>query len=131
MSNFSYKDNINKIKQNDINNIKYLSTEEEFNLKLELSANNTNNFNKSIILKLKKKIFNYKILSICLISIIMILLIILSIILYDNIDENNNNSKNDIIKKEKNSNSSIFDIVYNDFIFSNYISGFFMLKQII
>ena len=128
MSNFSYEDNINKIKQNDINNIKNLSTEEEFNLKLEQSANNTNNFNKSIILKLKKKIFNYKILSICLISIIMILLIILSIILYDNIDENSNNSKNDIIKKEKNSNSSIFDIVYNNFIFSNYISGDFFSK---
>ena len=81
MSNFSYKDNKNIIKQNDINNIIYSSTEEEYNLKLDQSANNTNNCNKNIILKLQKKILYYKKLSICLISIIMILLIILSIIL--------------------------------------------------
>ena len=35
--------------------------------------------------------------------------------------------KNDIIQKEKNSNSSIFDIVYNEF-FNNYISGEFFSK---
>ena len=32
-------------------------------------------------------------------------------------------SLNDFIPKEKNSNSSIFDIVYNDVIFNKYISG--------
>ena len=139
-SNHSIEDNKNIIKQKEINNTKYLSTEEEFNLKLEQS--NNNNFNKNIILKLKKKNLNYKILSILLISIIIILLIILLIILYNNncnlfpnkrnnitniliIDENSNKTKSDIIPKEKNSNSSIFDIVYNDIIFSNYISGDF------
>lgn len=35
---------------------------------------------------------------------------------------------NDIIPKEKILNSSIFDIVYNDIIFSNYISGDFFSK---
>ena len=58
--NISIKDNKNIIKQTNIN-------EEEFNLKLEKSVNNTNSFNKNIILKLKKKNYNYKILSICLI----------------------------------------------------------------
>lgn len=132
-------------KQKDLNNIKYLSTEEEFNLKLEQSINNTNNFNKNIILKLQKKNLNYKILSICLISIIMILLIILCIILYSDIcnlllnkqnnkinmmifDENSKKTKNEIIPKQKNSNSSIFDIVYNNIIFSNYISGDFFSR---
>ena len=178
----SIEDNKNIIKQKDINNIKYLSTEEKFNLKLEQSIHNTNNYNKNIILILKKKNLHYKILSICLISITMILQIILSIILSNDIcnllqnkqndktnilisDENNNktknkrtqtekeektsiidknnniqkdnipiigeNSKNNqnyIIPKEKNSNSSIFDIVYNDIIFSNYISGDFFSK---
>jgi hypothetical protein len=69
-------------------------------------------------------------------------LIILPIILYNNIfnllrskqnnkaniliiGENSNKSKNDIIPKEKNSISSIFDIVYNDISFNNYISGDF------
>lgn len=139
------EDNKNIIKQKEINNKKYLSTEEVFNLKLEQSVNNTNNFNKNIIFKLKKKNSNYKKLSIFLISIIMILLIILSIILHNNIynllpnkqnnktniliiDENNNKSKNDIITKEKNLNSSIFDIVYNNIIFNNYISGDFFSK---
>ena len=51
----SIEDNKNIIKQKDINNAKYLSTEEEFNLKLEQSVNNTNNLNKNIILKLQKK----------------------------------------------------------------------------
>ena len=132
-------------KQKDLNNTKYLSTEEEFNLKLDQSVNNTNNFNKNIILKLQKKNLNYKILSFCLISIIMILLIILSIILYNNIfnllwnkqnnktnilifDENSKKTKNGIIQKKKNSNSSIFDIVYNDIIFRNYISGDFFSR---
>ena len=133
MSNFFIKDNKNIINRKNINNIKYLSTEEEFNLKLEQSVQNSNNFNKNIILKLKKKNFNYKILSIFLISIIMFLLIILSIILYNNIynlllNKQNNQAKNDIILKEKNSNSSIFDIIYNDIIFSNYISGDFFSK---
>ena len=79
-----------------------------------------------------------------MISIIIIILIILSIILYNNIynlsqkqnnktnflsiDKNNNKIKNDIIPKEKNSISSIFDIVYNDIIFKNYISGDFFSK---
>ena len=160
-NNISIEDNKNKIKQKDINNTKYLSTEEEFNLKLEKSVNNTNKFNENIILKLKRKNWNYKILSICLISINMILLIILSIILYNNInnfsniynlfqnkrdnkaniliiDKNNNMQKDKIpiigennnknIPKEKNSYSSIFDIVYNDIIFDNYISGDFFLQ---
>ena len=141
--NIFIKDNKNIIKLKDINNAKYLSTEEEFNLKLEQSVKNTNNFNKNIIFKLKKKNMNYKILSICLISIIMILLFILSIILYNNIykllqnKQNNkinilindeNKIKNDVIPKEKNSVSSIFDIVYNDIIFNNYISGDFFSK---
>ena len=135
------EDNKNITKQIDIKNTKYLSTEEENNLKLEQLINNTNYFNKNFIVKLKKKTLNYKIHSISLKSIIMILLIILSVILYNNIfnlknkqnnktdiltiDENNNKIKNDIIPKEKNSNSSIFDIVYNDVIFNNYISGDF------
>lgn len=145
-NNISIEDNKNIKKQKDINNAKYLSIEEDFNLKLEQSANNTNDFNKNIILKLKKKNLNYKILSIFLISIIMILLIILSIIFYINIynllqnkqnnkanisiiDKNNNKAKNNnIITKLKNSNSSIFDIVYNNIIFSNYISGDFFSK---
>ena len=152
-------DNKNIIKQKDIINAKYCLTEEEFNLKLEKSVNNTKSFNKNIILKLKRKNYNYKILSICLISIIIVLLIMLSIILYKNfynllqdkqnnktnilfIDENLNiqkdnfpifleniiKAKNDCIPKEKNSNSSIFDIVYNDIIFNNYISGDFFSK---
>ena len=74
--------NKNIIKQKNINNTKFLSNEEDFHLKLGQSINN---INKNIILKLKKQNLNYKILSICLISIIMILLIILSIILYNNI----------------------------------------------
>ena len=145
-NNISIEDNKNIKKQKDINNAKYLSIEEDFNLKLEQSTNNTNNFNKNIILKLKKQNLNYKILSIFLISIIMILLIILSIIFYNNIynllqnkqnnktnisiiDKNNNKAKNNnIITKLKNSNSSIFDIVYNNIIFSNYISGDFFSK---
>ena len=141
-NNISIEDKNNIIKQKDIKNTKYLSTEEEFKLKLEQSINNTNNFNESIILKLKKKNYNYKILSIFLISIIMILLIILSTNLYNNIynllqnkrnnktnilifDGGNNEAKNDIIPKENISISSIFDIVYNDIIFKNYISGDF------
>ena len=104
-NNIFIEDNKNIIKQKNINNIKYLSTEEKFNLKLEQSANNINNFNKNI--------FNYKILAIFLINIIMIL------------SNQNNKKKNDINQKEKNSNYSIFDIVYNDIIFSNYISGDF------
>ena len=83
---------------------------------------------------------NYKILSICLLCAIIILLIILSIIIYNVlknkqnnktnilIDENNKNKINYIIPKEKNSNSSIFDIVYNDIIFHNYINGDFFSK---
>ena len=133
MSNISIKDNKNIINRKNINNIKYFSTEEEFNLKLEQSVQNSNNLNKNIILKLKKQNLNYKILSIFLISIIMFLLIILSIFLYNNIynlllNKQNNQTKNDIILKEKNSNSSIFDIIYNDIIFSNYISGDFFSK---
>jgi hypothetical protein len=132
-NNIFIEESRNLMKQKDINNTKYLSTEEEFNLKLEQSVNNQNSFNKNIILKLKKKILNYKILSIFLISIIMILLIIQSIILYNSIynslqNKHNNRTKNDIIPKEKNSISSIFDIVYNDIIFKNYISGDFFLK---
>ena len=132
-NNISIEDNKNIIKQKDINDTKYLSTEEEFNLKLEQSVNNTNNFNKNIILKLKKKNLNYKKLSICLISIIMILLIILFFILYDNIyilltDKHNNKTKIIIDKNEKSSNSSIFEIVYNDIIFNNYINGDFFSK---
>ena len=73
--NIFIKDNNNIIKLKDINNKKYLSTEEEFNLKLEQSVKNTKNFNKNIIFKLKRKNLNYKKLFICLISIIMILLI--------------------------------------------------------
>jgi len=129
-----YEDNKNIIKQKDISNTKYLSTEEEFNLKLDQQVNNTNKFNKnikSIILKLKKENLIYKIIFILLICIIVILLIILSInktiILI--IDEKGNKAKNDndIILKEKISisNSSIFEIVYNDIIFNNYISGEF------
>ena len=133
-NNISIEDNKNIIKQKDINNLKNFSTEEQFNLKFEQLVNNTNNFNKNIILKLKKKNLNLKILSICLISIIMILLIILSIILYSNIYnllQNKQNNKNNILiidENEKNSNSSIFDIVYNDIIFNNYISGDFFSK---
>ena len=124
-NNISIEDNKDIIKQKDINNTKYLSTEEKFNLKLEQSVNKINNFNENIILKLKKTNMNYKILSICLIIIIMILLIILLIVLYDNI---NNKTKNDIITIENNFNSCIFDIVYNDIIFNNYISGDFFSK---
>ena len=133
-NNISIEDNKNIIKQKDINNLKNFSTEEQFNLKFEQLVNNTNNFNKNIILKLKKKNLNLKILSIYLISIIMILLIILSIILYSNIYnllQNKQNNKNNILiidENEKNSNSSIFDIVYNDIIFNNYISGDFFSK---
>ncbi len=136
-SNISNKDNKNIIKQKDINNTKYLLTEEEFNLNLDQQVNNTNKFNKNIkniILKFKKENLIYKIFSIFLISIIMILLIILSInktiILI--IDENRNKAtnENDIIPKEQISisNSSIFEIVYNDIIFNNYISGEFFSK---
>ena len=133
-NNISIENNKNIIKQKDINSIKNLSTEEQFNLKFEQLVNNTNNFNKNIILKLKKKNMNYKKLSIFLISIIMILLIILSIILYSNIYnllQNKQNNKTNILiidENEKNSNSSIFDIVYNDIIFNNYISGDFFSK---
>ena len=125
-NNISIEDNKNIIKQKDKNNRKCLSTEEKFYLKLEQSINNTNNFNENIILKLKQKNLNYKIFSICLISIIMILLI--NNIQKDNIpiiDKKSNRSKNNITPKETNSNFSIFDIVYNDIIFSNYISGDF------
>ena len=104
-NNIFIEDNKNIIKQKNKNNTKYLLSEEKFNLKLEQSANNTNNFN--------KKILNYKILAIFLINIIMIL------------SNQNNKTKNDFFPKEKNSNYSIFDIVYNDIIFSNYISGDF------
>ena len=133
-NNISNVDNKNIIKQKDINNTKYLSSEEVFNLKLEQSVSNINTFiNKNINLKLKKKILKYKKQTICLKSIIMILLIIISIMLYNNIycllqNKQNNKTKNDIILKEKNSNSSIFDIVYNDIIFNNYISGDFFSK---
>jgi len=132
-NNISNEDNKNINKQKDLNNIKYISIEEEFNLKSDQSINNTNNFNKNIILKLKKKNLNYKIFSIFLINIIMILIIILLIIVYNNIYksriyENNNKAKNDIIPKKKISESSIFDIVYNDIIFNNYISGDFFSK---
>lgn len=125
------EDNKNIIKQKDINNTKYLSPEEDFNLKIEQSLNNTNNFNSNIILKLKKKNINYKILSICLISIIIILLILLSNIYFSNIcnlSQNKQNNKTNILiidENEKNLNSSIFDIVNNDIIFNNYISGDF------
>lgn len=74
--NISIKNNKNIIKQKNTDNTKYFLTKEDFNLKLEKSVSNINNFNKNIILKLKKKIYNYKILSIFFISIIMILLII-------------------------------------------------------
>lgn len=132
-NNISIEDNKNILKQKGINNTMHFSTEEEFNLTLEKSFNNTNNFNENIILKLKKKILDYKILSIFLISIIMILLIILTIILYNNIynlfqNKQNNEIKNVIFPEEKISNSSIFDIVYNDIIFNNYISGDFFSK---
>ena len=68
-----------------------------------------------------------------MISIIIFLLIILSIILYNNIskllqNKQNNEDKNFIIPRETISNSSIFDIVYNNIIFSNYISGDFFSK---
>ena len=43
------------------------------------------------------------------------------------IGENRNKIKNVIITKEKISNSSNFDLVYNDIIFNNYISGDFFL----
>ena len=109
-NNISIEDNKNIIKQKNINNTKFLSIEKKFNLKLEQSANNTNNINKNNILR---KILNYKILSIFFINIIMILL------------NKNNKTKNDIFPKEKNSNYSIFDIVYNDIIFNNYVSGDF------
>ena len=126
--------NKNIIKQKDKNNIKYLSTEEEFNLKLEQSVNNTKNFNTNIILKLKKKNLKYKVFLIFSITIILILLIILSIILYKNMYnllQNKQNNKKYILiidENKKKSNSSIFDIVYNDIIFSNYISGDFFSK---
>ena len=97
--NISIDDNKNIIKQKNINNAIYCLTEEEFNLKLEKSANNTNSFNKNIILKLKRKNYNYKILSICLISIIIVLLIILSIILYKkfyNLLQDKQNNKTNI-----------------------------------
>lgn len=61
----------------------------------------------------------------------MILLIILSIILYKNIYNllhNKKINKSNILifeENKKNSNSSIFDIIYNDIIFDNYISGDF------
>ena len=58
----------------------------------------------------------------------MIVLFILSIILYNKIDENSKISKHIINPKENNSNPSIFDIVYNDIIFTNYISGDFFSK---
>ena len=130
------EDNKNIIIQKDINNTKYLSTKEEFNWKLDQQVNNTNKFNKNIkniILKLKKENLNYKIIFILLICIIVILLIILSINKTINIiliiDEKGNKAKNDnnIIPNEKISisNSSIFEIVYNDIIFNNYISGEF------
>jgi len=144
-NNIYIEDNKNITKQKDIKTTKCLSTEEKYNLNIEQLFNNTNNFNKNIILKLKKKNLNYKLLSISLKSIIIILLIILSVILYSNIfnllqnkqnnktdiliiDENNNKIKNDIIPNEKNSNSSIFDIVYNDVIFNDYINGDFFSK---
>lgn len=73
-NNISIEDNKNIIKQKNIDKIKYFLTEEKFNLKIEQSVNNYNNFNKNIILKLKKNILNYKILSIFFINIIMILL---------------------------------------------------------
>jgi len=135
MSNISIEYNKNVIKQKEINNLKYLSNEEDFNLKIEQSANNNNNFYKNNILKLKKKNLNYKILSIFLISIIVILLIILSIILCSNIQkdihiigENNYKATNNIIFKQKNLNSFIFDIINNSIIFNNYISGDFFSK---
>ena len=109
-NNISIEDNKKIIKQKNINNPKFLSIKKKFNLKLEQSANNTNNINKNNILR---KILNYKILSIFFINIIMILL------------NKNNKTKNDIFPKEKNSNYSIFDIVYNDIIFNNYIGGDF------
>ena len=129
-NNISFDYNKNIIKQKNINNTKFLSNEEDFHLKLGQSIND---INKNIILKLKKQNLNYKILSICLISIIMILLIILSIILYNNIysllqNKQNNETRNDNILKGKISNFSIFDIVYNDIIFNNYISGDFFSK---
>jgi len=144
-NNIYIEDNKNITKQKDIKTTKCLSTEEKYNLNIEQLFNNTNNFNKNIILKLKKKNLNYKLLSISLKSIIIILLIILSVILYSNIfnllqnkqnnktdiliiDQNNNKIKNDIIPNEKNSNSSIFDIVYNDVIFNDYINGDFFSK---
>ena len=129
--NIFIEDNKNIIKPKCINYTKYSSTEEGFNLKLEQSVNNANNFNNNIILKLKKKNSNYKKLSICLINIIVILLIILSIILYKNIYNllhNKKINKSNILifdENKKNSNSSIFDIIYNDIIFDNYISGDF------
>ena len=128
-NNISIEDNKNIIKQKNIKNTKYLSTEEDFNLKLGKSVNNINK-NINLKHKHKKQNLNYKVLSICLISIIMILLIILSIILYNNIfsllqNKQNNVTINDIIQKRKISNSSIFDIVYNEIIFDNYISGDF------
>lgn len=135
--NISIEDNKNIIKQKDINNTKNLSTDEEFNLKLEQSANNISKFNKNVILKLKKKKLNYKKISLCLITIIILLFIVLFIvsnILYINVfyllrnNKQKNKRKNDIILKEKNSKSSIFDIVYNDIIFNNYISGDFFSK---
>ena len=46
---------------------KNLSTKEEFNLKIEPFVNNTKNFNKNIIFKLKKKDLNYKINYDCII----------------------------------------------------------------
>ncbi len=111
-NNISIEDNKNIIKQkNIINKTKYLSLKEKF--KVGKSINNINNINKNIILRLKKNVLNYKILSIFFINIIMILL------------NQNNKTKIDIFPKENNSNYSIFDIVYNDVIFNNYINGDF------
>ena len=126
--NICIEDNKNIIKPKDINYAKYSYTEEGFNLKLEQSVNNANNFNSNIIPQLIKKISNYKKLSICLINIIVILLIILSIILYKiiyNFLQNKKNNKSNISIFYENKNSSIFDIIYNDIIFDNYISGDF------
>ena len=58
-NNIFIEDNKNITKQIDIKNTKYLSTEEKNNLKLEQLINNTNYFNKNIIVELKKKNLNY------------------------------------------------------------------------
>jgi len=141
-NNISNEDNKNIIKQKDINKTKNLSTEEEYNLKFDQSVNDKNKFDENIIFKLKRKILIYKIFSIFLISIIIIFINYSINYIYYNLlqnkqnnkanilinDENSNKTKNDndIIPKEKN--SSIFDIVYNDIIFNNYISGDFFSK---